>query len=340
MTVVHVVVPSDIDDPARPSGGNIYDRRILRGLDALGWSVREHAVPGRWPRPDAAACAVLAALLAGLPDGSMVLLDGLIASAAAGVLVPQAGRLRQMILVHLPLDEPGECEVLAAATAVVATSGWTRRWLLARYPIDPARVHVAEPGTDPAPLAPGTVGAGELLCVGPVARHKGHDVLVAALTAIAHLPWRCVCVGSLEREPEFVDGLRRTAVSVGLGDRLRFAGVLTGADLDAAYAGADVLVHPSRGETYGMVIAEALARGLPVIASDVGGIAETMGGRRPGLLVPVADSAGLGAALATWLTDEAVRIGLRDAARDRRTTLRGWSDPVERVARVLAGVAS
>ena len=55
MNEVHVVVPYGIDDPRRPSGGNVYDRRVCRGLVALGWSVHEHAVAGRWPRPDAAA---------------------------------------------------------------------------------------------------------------------------------------------------------------------------------------------------------------------------------------------------------------------------------------------
>ena len=54
VTEVHVVVPEGIDDPARPSGGNTYDRRVCRGLAALGWAVREHAVPGDWPRPGAA----------------------------------------------------------------------------------------------------------------------------------------------------------------------------------------------------------------------------------------------------------------------------------------------
>ena len=51
MTEVHVIVPEGIDDPARPSGGNTYDRRVCRGLAALGWAVHEHAVPGAWPRP-------------------------------------------------------------------------------------------------------------------------------------------------------------------------------------------------------------------------------------------------------------------------------------------------
>ena len=72
MTEVHVIVPEGIDDPARPSGGNTYDRRICQGLAAVGWSVREHAVPGDWPRPGEAGLAALARAVRRIPDGAVV----------------------------------------------------------------------------------------------------------------------------------------------------------------------------------------------------------------------------------------------------------------------------
>src|SRR3954454_8603802 len=103
VTEVHVVVPEGIDDPARPSGGNAYDRRVCRGLAALGWAVHEHAVPGAWPRRGAAGDAALASAVAGMPDGAVVLVDGLIASAAPDALVPHARRLRQVAPVHMAL---------------------------------------------------------------------------------------------------------------------------------------------------------------------------------------------------------------------------------------------
>ena len=103
MTEVHVIVPEGIDDPVRPSGGNAYDRQVCRGLAALGWAVHEHAVPGAWPRPGATGHAALARTVRAIPDGAVVLLDGLIASAAPEVLVPQASRLREIVLVHMPL---------------------------------------------------------------------------------------------------------------------------------------------------------------------------------------------------------------------------------------------
>ena len=354
VTEVHVVVPEGIDDPARPSGGNAYDRQVCRGLAALGWAVHEHGVPGAWPLPDAADRAALARAVRGIPDGAVVLLDGLIASAAPEALVPQARRLTQVVLVHMPLghrppdDEAGavrarEQEVLAAAAAVVTTSAWARRRLAELYGLPRDRVYVAAPGVDAAGLAPGSAAGDALLCVAAVTPDKGHDVLLDALATAADLSWRCACVGSLDRDPAFADGVRRATRKKGLDDRVRFPGPRTGPALDRAYAAADLLVLASHAETYGMVVTEALARGLPVLAAEVGGVTEALGhgddGTRPGLLVPPGDAAAFGAALRAWLGDAALRGRLRRAARERRASLRGWPETTSVLASVLAGAA-
>ncbi|MEA2382493.1 MAG: hypothetical protein QOH72_2464 [Solirubrobacteraceae bacterium] len=354
MTQVHVVVPEGIDDPARPSGGNAYDRRVCRGLAALGWAVHQHPIAGAWPRPGAEDHAALARAIRRIPDGAVVLLDGLIASAAPEALVPQARRLRQVVLVHMPLGHrppedaaeavrARERDVLAAAAAVVTTSAWTRRRLGALYALAADRVHVAEPGADAAGLAPGTAAGDALLCVAAVTPDKGHDVLLDALATATDLSWRCACVGSLDRDAAFADGVRRRARDGGLGDRVRFPGPRTGPELDRAYAAADLLVLASHAETYGMVVTEALARGLPVLAADVGGVTEALGhgqdGTRPGLLVAPGDPDALGAALRAWLGDAELRGRLRRAARERRASLRGWPATTSVLAGVLAGAA-
>ncbi len=108
------------------------------------------------------------------------------------------------------------------------------------------------------------------------------------------------------------------SASLGYDHRVRLTGVLTGAVLSHAYTTADVLVAPSRSETYGMTVTEALAHGLPVIAAAVGGLPEALGstvdGTRPGQLVPPGDPDALAAALADWLGDEHHRRRLRAAA--------------------------
>ncbi|HEX6762930.1 MAG TPA: glycosyltransferase family 4 protein [Gaiellaceae bacterium] len=349
MSVVHFVVPAGIDDPARPSGGNAYDRRIAGGLAEAGWAVHLHEVHGSWPRPDASSLGRLAAAVGGIPEGALVLLDGLLASPAPEVLRSEAARLRLVVIVHMPLgrgtteDATREREraVLSAAASVITTSAFARRALLELYSLPPDRVHVAEPGVDPAELATGTETAGALLSVAAVIPGKGHDLLLDALSGLAGLPWDCRCVGSLERDPAFVERLRRRVLDGGMDGRVHFTGPQAAADLARSYASADVLVLPSRGETYGMVVAEALAHGLPVVAARVGGVPEALGhgadGARPGLLLPPEDPAALGGALRSWLEDAGLRRRLRAAARERRASLTDWSTTSSAVADALQG---
>jgi glycosyltransferase involved in cell wall biosynthesis len=347
MTTVHVVVPDGIDDAARPSGGNKYDRRLCDELAAAGWDVAEIRTPGRWPWPDHAALSQLARTVAAVPDDGLVLLDGLIASVAAAVLVPEADRLRLVVLVHMPLGgvavaEESERAVLSQARAVVTTSSWTREGLLDRYRLPPEAVHVARPGADLDDEAPGTPSGGRLLCVAAVVPHKGHDALLDALRGITQPEWSCTFVGALDRDPEFVDSLRRQAADSGILERILFLGARVGEQLRREYLAADVLVLPTRREAYGMVVTEALAFGLPVIATAVGGVPEALGRTAegaPGVLVPPDDTGRLTEALAAWLRNEDLRIQWRRAARLRRTALSGWDATARQLAHTLASAA-
>jgi glycosyltransferase involved in cell wall biosynthesis len=351
LRTVHFVMPGGVDDPAAPSGGNAYDRRVSLDLPGFGWQVDKHAVDGEWPRPGAAARAELARVLRELPDGAAVLLDGLVACGVPEIVVPEADRLGLAVLVHLPLgDETGleaavaaeldakERTVLRAVSAVIATSDWAVRRLVSHHGLAPERVHVATPGADIAPLASGTDGVSRLLCVAAVTPRKGQHRLIEALAAAADLPWTCTCVGGLGHDPEYVDHLRGLIERYGLQDRLHLAGPQAGAQLDASYAGADLMVLMSYAETYGMAVTEALARGIPVLATDVGGLPEAVGrapdGGVPGILVPPEDPAALAAELRGWFGEADVRRRLKAAARGRRAALDGWAT----TARSLAGV--
>jgi glycosyltransferase involved in cell wall biosynthesis len=355
MATVHMIMPAGVRDATRPSGGNVYDVRVCGGLAARGWSVREHEVAGDWPSPDGAARMRLTHVMRSIPDGAVVLVDGLVGSAAPETLVSQANRLRLGVLVHMPLGHAfasspsvvsGEAQALAAADVVVVTSEWTRDWLLDAYRLDPGRLRLAVPGAEPAPLAPGSDAGNRLLAVGPVSRVKGHDGLVAALSKLQDLDWELQCVGSLTVDWETAADVERWAAAAG--GRVRVTGPLAAEAVEAAYASADLLVHPSRSETYGMVLTEALARGVPVLATNVGGTREALGmtqGGPPGLLVTPGDPAALAAALRRWLTDEETRRHLRRAARARRAELPTWDATVDAVqgaltSLVLAGAVS
>jgi glycosyltransferase involved in cell wall biosynthesis len=346
---VHVVVPEGFDNPGQPTGGNIYDRRVCAGLAEAGWDVLVTTIATAWPIPGSGARADLARIVSAVPDGETVLIDGLIASPAAAQLLLHTGRIRVTVLLHMPLatvldthhdasTQRSERVVLRAAAGVVVTSEWTRQQVLTRYAIPAHRVHVARPGVDRV-AAPARPVRGHLICVGVLGRHKGQDLLVEALADLAERDWHCVLAGPLDRDPDFVEQLQTRITRLGYGHRVRLTGVLTGAALSHAYTTADLLVAPSRSETYGMTVTEALAHGLPVIAAAVGGLPEALGfaadGTRPGQLVPPGDPAALASALGDWLGDERHRHRLRAAARQRRSTLRGWEQTTQEIANAL-----
>ncbi|WP_218130948.1 glycosyltransferase family 4 protein [Lentzea albidocapillata] len=321
-TNVHFVLPADVGDPGGPSGGNVYDLRVSAGLNRL-------LVAGDWPRPSDATA--LEQTLAGIPHGDVVLLDGLVSCGLPEIVVPHARRLNIAVLVHLPLaDETGldpgtaraldarEGQVLRAARAVIATSPTAARDIERRHGLD--HVHVVVPGTDPAPRAPGTDGVHHLLCVASITARKGHDLLVRALRRIER-DWRLTCVGP---HRPFLRELPRD-------DRVSFPGPLAGKALTSAYASADLFVLASRAETYGMVVTEALAHGLPVIASAV---PDALGDG--GLLIPAGDENALEAALTRWFEDQDFRSELRARALARRAVLSTWDESTEDLRRVLA----
>lgn len=327
------LVPEGVDDAARVSGGNVYDRRVRDGLRAQGWEVRMVAVD----TVDATARA-----LAALPDDALVLVDGLLVPGAADALVRHARRLREVVLAHQAPDRPGGSllAALRSARRVIATSAWTRSELVGQDAADPHRITVARPGTDPAPASTASPGGGRLLCVAAVAPHKGHDLLVRALAGLTGTPgWGCVIAGSRDVDPDFAAALAAIVESTGLADRVRFAGVLGGEALEAAYGGADLLVHPSRSESYGMVVADALAHGVPVLTTAVGGVPEAIGRADAALIVPSDDPWALRVALQRWWSSAELRERMRAAARDARREARPWSTTVAAVARALAEVA-
>ena len=342
---LHVVVPGPLD---QQTGGYIYDRRMVEGLRARGWRVDVHSVAGAFPTDDAGAGARMAAVLAGLPDGARVLVDGLALGGLPAPVHAERDRLRILALVHHPLaDETGldaprrarfealEREALAACAGVLVTSGFTARRLEA-YGVVPARVRAVLPGTDPAPLAEGPEPGDPplLLSVGSVTPRKGQRLLAAALARLAALPWRCVCAGSLERDPAYAAEVATLVREAGLSGRFRFAGECGAAELDRLYHRASLFVLPSYHEGYGMALADALARGLPVVSTTGGAIPHTVP-VDAGVLVAPGDDGALADALRRLLLEPggAERRGsLAAAARRHAGALPEWPEAVRRFA--------
>lgn len=338
MPPTYFIVPGSIDTR---TGGSIYNRRMVQALRDLGRPVDVVELEDGFPHPSQQALSHAADALRGLPDGAIAIIDGMAYSTMPDVVEAEASRLRLVALMHLPLAvsidldadiddnvaatlDVAERRALAAAALVVVTGQAALVMLPDNVPAD--RIVVVEPGTDRAPVAKGSGGSRlELLCVGSISPVKGQDLLVEALSAVPHKRWHLTCAGSLRRHPEAMRNLKAKARSLGIDVRITLAGELDQAALSGLYDRSDLFVLATRQETYGMAIAEALARGLPVISTAVGAIADLVG-TDAGIVVPPADVPALTDALSRVMGDDTLRAQLAAGAGRVRLTLPSWSD--------------
>ncbi|WP_068644301.1 glycosyltransferase family 4 protein [Variovorax soli] len=334
------------------TGGYTYDRRIIDGLRALGWQVDVQSLGPGFPWPSADVLAQARRVVEALPHGALVLVDGLAFGVLDELAHAHAGRLRWVALVHHPLAlESGlgdaqrqalhasERHALQAARAIIVTSPFTARNLVADFGVAPSHIRVVEPGTDAAPVARGSAPgeALQLLCVATITPRKGHAVLVDALAGLKDRPWRLHCAGSLSMDPACSAALQQAIAEHRLQDRVLLHDEQDEAGLRRLYAMADAFVLPSFHEGYGMALAEAIAHGLPVVSTRAGAIADTVPGTA-GMLVPPGDVPALRAALQRLLDDDAWRAQLRGGALAARAALPSWASSSERFAHALAAV--
>lgn len=343
-----LIVPGSL---ATRTGGYEYDRRIADGLRGLGWSIDVRELDASFPRPTPAALKHAAGVLAAIPGGRIVLVDGLALGAMPDEIEREAHRLRVVALVHLPLaDEVGldrdtalhvaasEQRALAAVAFVIVTGDGTAR-ALARYGVDDDRIAIVEPGTDPAPLARGSGPAGplHLVSVGTLNPGKGHDTLLHALARIRDVNWRLTCAGSVDRHPATTARLKAMVRDMNLEERVVFVGDVDAGTLALIYDTSDLFVLATVHETYGMAVAEALARGLPVVSTRTGAI-PALAGDAAGLLVAPGDAEAFAEGLATVLRNPDLRERLAAGARSVRDRLPTWKTATANMAAVLERV--
>jgi glycosyltransferase involved in cell wall biosynthesis len=349
MDEVTLVVPGPL---GTRTGGSIYDRRVSEGLRHLGWGVDVMELVGSFPLPTPDDQERAAGRLAALSPGTLVLADGLAFGSMPDIVTALDDRLRFVALVHLPLAAAvgldaetsrhlaaGERRALTGARLVVVTGAATPA-LMAEHGLTHPRVVIVEPGTDRAPLARGSGGpAVHLVCVGTVGPGKGHDVLIDALDGIRDRDWRLTCAGSLTRYPETAASVRGTTRQHGLEDRITFTGELDETRLADLYDTADVFVLATLRETWGMAVAEALARGLPVVSTATGAIPSLVVSDA-GAVVPPGDTRALSDALAIMVGDATRRARAAETARRVRERLPGWDQAALRMAAALKGVSA
>ncbi|HSN35515.1 MAG TPA: glycosyltransferase [Arthrobacter sp.] len=392
---VRLVVPGNV---LHNSGGNVYNAALARELAVLGVEVQTCPLGGGWPVGSAEDRRRLGELLcndgadgdAGEADNrldasnpvghaggatgdsvngqdarprrTITLVDGLLGCGAPEQLAAAAATGHPAwILLHMPLDDTGHDETglegraLRAAAGVICTSGSAAARIRARHGMEGLRV--ALPGTDAAALASGSEPP-HFLAVAALLPNKDQLLLLAALSALLDLPWTASLIGSDTADPRYAARVRDTVERRGLQDRVRVPGELRGGALEAEWTAADLSLLISQAETYGLVVTESIARGVPVVVRAGTGAVEALaagapaagpsqepppgtspapfGPTLPGTAVVLEeDPAPLAEVLRRWLGDPGVRTRWRAAATDARGRLPGWDATARTVLEAL-----
>ena len=383
---IRFVVPGNV---RHNSGGNVYNAELARELSALGAAVEICPLDGDWPGGSPEDRRRLARLLhkapaaradsadgdyelgdsgfvGSAPSGSVTLVDSLLAGGAPDELEAAAAAGQPVwILLHMPMPDHWEREgrALQAAAGVICTGRSAAVSVAARHGFD--NVRMALPGTAPAPLAAGSLTAGSgmphFIAVAALLPNKDQSLLLDALSRLTDLSWTASLVGSDTADPAYAVQLRDSVARLGLSGRVNIPGELRGPELETEWGAADLSLLISQAETYGLVVTESLARGIPVVVRDGTGAVEALAAgtlpRSPESDTPVSDrpgpvvsgpnvpapdmprpdvplpgaAVGLGTdpapladLLRRWLGDPGLRERWRDAAASARGRLPGW----------------
>ena len=325
---------------ATVSGAFVYNRRMADGLRALGHIVQVTELAGRFPDPDQAAIYAARTAWAAIPEGSVPLIDGLALPAFDGVPL---GRVAALI--HHPasletgLPEETRRRLLATESAMfraiprlVVTSDPTLDRLTREFGVPYEHVSVVMPGIGDPPRSTGSSGPGcAILSVGALIPRKGHDILLRALSRLFDLDWHLTIAGSSARDPVHANGLHALAEKLHIGRRVEFIEEITG----TLWLEADLFALASYFEGYGMEIAEALRRGLPVAVSNVGAVPMLVG-PEAGVVGAPGDAEQLSKAMRRQIFDRALRRDMGEVAWQSGRVLPSWDEQAKRLANALA----
>lgn len=323
------------------SGGYAYDRRIVAGLRSNGHSVNVIELPGTHPITDDAARSAARDAWASLPCDTLPLIDGLALLAFAGQGDALAAR-PAIALIHHPTalgNDLGESDratlrntelrLLPRFARVIATSEAAAKRLVADFGVDRTRLAVVVPGTDDAPRSTGSGGPGcAILSVGALVPRKGHDVLIRALARLFDLDWHLRIVGSATRDRACTRSLVALAERLRITDKVRFAGEVDDMTLETLWRSADLFALASHWEGYGIAVAEALKRGLPV-AVTTDGSAAALVPPEAGVVCPPGNHEQLSKALRRMIFGTALRRAMAESAWQAGRKLPSWATQIQ-----------
>lgn len=339
------VYPGDL---MTPTGGYAYDRRMIEGLESLGWQIQLISLGDGYPFIDLTQRDYARSKLLSLAQGVPMVIDGL-ALGALPDLASEIASIHPLIaLIHHPLAfeygltdpeikhlKQSETQALKHVLGVIANSPATARDLNQHYGINLEKVYVVLPGTDSNHILEPRTQRNEddcspinLLSVGSIIPRKGFHDLIPALEPLIDLPWTLSIAGDISRNAEAYERLITDIKHFHLEDRIHVLGEVSNEELENLYAKADIFVLASLFEGYGMVYAEAMAHGLPIVATTGGAIPDTVP-EVAGLLVTPGDIPALTLALKKLITDSTYRALLSTGALQASLLQPTWEDATQ-----------
>ena len=340
-----LIVPAPFDTV---SGGYGYDRRIVAGLRDAAHTVDVIALPGTYPIADETALDSACQAWDRIGSETRPIIDGLALPAFADLHDALASRGATGLIHHPTSLETGiddatratlfatEKRLFNCLTRLIVTSETTAETLVAEFGIPRERVHVVVPGTDDASRCPGSGGPTcRILSIGTLISRKGHDLLLRALARLFDLDWHLTIVGSPLRDPVHAHGLLALADELNIGQRVTFAGEVVNGALEALWRKTDLFALATHYEGYGMAIAEALKRGIPV-AVTAGGAAGSLVVPNAGVVCPPGDRDQLSKSLRRVIFSQTLRQEMAEAAWQAGQALPSWQTQAALFARILA----
>lgn len=343
---VSMIVPAPFD---ALSGGTIYDRRMAEGLREADHAVDVVELAGSHPLTDTRALEAAEAAWRSLPSGTHAVVDGL-AIPAFRHLAGELAFAQAIGLVHHPTAlETGHSEhdrqtlrdaermLLPMLSRVIVTSEPTAERLAADFGVLRERVTVVVPGTDDAPRSTGSGSdTCHVLSVGTLVPRKGHEMLIATLARLFDLDWRLTIAGSPERDPVHARTLSALAEELGVSNRVDFVGEASEEELETLWGQADVFALATNWEGYGVAIAEALKRGVP-LAVTAGGAAAALVPAEAGVICAPGDLAGFSTAIRRLVFSADLRREMAEAAWLAGQKLPDWRTQARAFAAALQG---